>query len=127
MKRLLAGLGALTAVLPVLATAQDPVYTPYTFQTVAGLPGGVVDGTGSDARFNFPQQLAVDAAGNIFVGDEGNRIIRKVTPGGVVTTFAGLAGEAGSVDGTGSAARFAHPNGLVFDGAGTLFVADGNA
>lgn len=136
MKSLLSSIIVALCAVSVVATAQSATptpsptptpYAPYTFTTLAGLPGGSIDGTGAAARFRFPQQVAVDASGNIFVGDSGNYLIRKVTPGGVVTTFAGLAGAAGSVDGTGSAARFTSPNGLVFDSAGNLYVADGNA
>ena len=50
--------------------------------------------------------MAVDTNGNVYVADWGNNTIRKVTPAGVVTTLAGLAGAFGSADGTGSAARF---------------------
>ena len=85
---------------------------------------GSTDGTGSAARFNFPAGVAVDIAGNIYVADSGNYTIRKVTPGGVVTTLAGLAGKFGSTDGTGNAARFDGPVGVAVDNAGNIYVAD---
>ena len=81
--------------------------------TFAGLAGssGSVDGTGSAARFFRPGGIAVDSAGTIYVSDQANQNIRQITPGGVVTTIAGLAGSPGSADGTGSAARFNGPRG----------------
>ncbi len=95
--------------------------------TLAGLAGsaGSVDGTGITARFNQPQGVAVDSVGNVYVADEGNNTIRKVTPAGVVTTLAGLADAAGSADGTGGAARFYAPSGVAVDSAGNIYVADG--
>jgi sugar lactone lactonase YvrE len=94
--------------------------------TLAGLAGspGSSDGTGSAARFNDPWGVAVDGGGNVFVADFGNDIIRKITPGGVVTTVAGLAGSPGTSDGTGSAARFKSPAGVAVDSAGVIYVAD---
>ena len=94
--------------------------------TLAGLMGspGSADGTGSAARFASPSGVAVDGAGNVFVTDYGNATIRKVTPAGVVTTLAGLAGRPGSADGTGSAARFWDPSGVAVDSAGNVYVAD---
>ena len=94
--------------------------------TLAGSPGqvGSADGTGSAARFNDPEGVAVDAAGNVYVADTRNDTIRKITPAGVVTTLAGSPGQAGSADGTGSAARFDFPNGVAVDGAGNVYVAD---
>ena len=82
-----------------------------------------VDGTGSAASFDDPWGVAVDGAGNVYVSELGARKIRKVTPGGVVTTFAG-SGATGSVDGPGAAASFNWPYGLALDGAGNLYVAD---
>ncbi len=94
--------------------------------TLAGQAGafGSTDGTGSAARFNSPFGVAVDSATNIYVADTDNHTIRKVTPAGVVTTLAGVAGSSGSTDGTNSNARFNGPNGLVVDGTGNVFVAD---
>jgi formylglycine-generating enzyme required for sulfatase activity len=109
------------------ATASG-AYVPagYTFTTLAGLAGspGSADGTGSAARFDGPAGVAVDSVGNVYVADYDNATIRKVTPGGVVTTLAGLAGSYGSADGTGSAARFDGPAGVAVDRAGNVYVAD---
>ncbi|MBI4326541.1 MAG: hypothetical protein HY674_14940 [Chloroflexi bacterium] len=90
--------------------------------TLAGKAGesGTTDGTGSAARFNTPSGVAVDAVGNVYVADMGNNTIRKVTPNGEATTLAGLAGESGSADGAGSAARFDQPTGLAIDSAGNV-------
>ena len=94
--------------------------------TLAGWPGftGSLDGTGSGARFDDPFSLAVDGAGYIYVADTDNSTIRKITPEGTVSTLAGLAGQWGSADGTGSNARFGGPNGVTVDSAGTVYVAD---
>jgi PKD repeat protein len=94
--------------------------------TLAGLAGsiGSANGTGSAARFNQPLGVAVDTNGNLYVADSGNNTIRKVTPAGVVTTLAGLAGTGGSADGTGSAARFNQPFGVAVDTNGNVYVAD---
>ena len=95
--------------------------------TLAGSTTGAsgnADGTGTAALFNSPIGLGIDAAGNLFVGDRNNHSIRKVTPAGVVTTFAGVSGSAGSADGTGGAARFTSPEGIKVDAYGNLFVAD---
>ena len=94
--------------------------------TLAGTAGdsGFSDGTGSAARFISPKGLAVDKAGNIYVADLGNDIIRKITPGGMVTTLAGTAGNPGSSDGTGYAAQFNGPISVAVDRAGNVYVSD---
>lgn len=94
--------------------------------TLAGLAGsrGSVDGTRSAAQFAWPSAVAFDSGGNLYVADASNHIIRKITPAGVVTTFAGLAGVTGSSDGTGSAARFLGPKGVATDSSGHVYVAE---
>jgi len=95
-----------------------------TYSTLAGGSGGSADGTGAAAQFNNPTALALDSSGNLYVADEGNNTIRKVTPAGVVTTLAGKAGVAGSADGTGATAQFNSPFGVAVDPAGNVYVAD---
>jgi hypothetical protein len=94
--------------------------------TLAGFPGsaGAADGTGNVARFQYLNDVAVDASGNVYVADTGNDAIRKITPFGVVTTLAGQSGDPGSVDGIGSVARFNNPGGIAVDVTGNLFISD---
>jgi sugar lactone lactonase YvrE len=94
-----------------------------TFAGMAGVSGSA-DGTGKSASFYFPSDVAIDASGNLYVSDSGNHTIRKITAAGAVTTLAGLAGSPGSADGTGTAARFNRPLGLVADASGNVYVAD---
>ena len=106
-----------------------PVGTDWVVTTLAGMVGqnGSADGTNGAARFNDPTGLAVDSQGNLYLADEGNYTIRKLTPSGtnwVVTTLAGLAGKTGSANGTGNSARFGDPRGLAVDAAGNVYVAD---
>ena len=94
--------------------------------TLAGSAGvqGSTNGTGSGALFYLPAGVAVDSSGNVYVADTYNDTIRKITPGGAVTTLAGTAGTSGSADGTGAAALFYAPIGIAVDSAGTVYVAD---
>jgi gliding motility-associated-like protein len=91
--------------------------------TVAGNGSyGSSDGVGTAASFSQPEDVTVDAVGNLFIADAGNNKIRKITPAGVVTTFAGT-GAVGKADGTGTAASFNFPCALTVC-AGNLYVAD---
>ena len=113
----------------VLAHPPPMLGQALTFTTFAGPEGGrgFDDGTGSAARFNFPQGVATDSSGNAYVADTVNNTIRKITPAGAVTTLAGLAGSSGSADGTGSTARFNNPFGVATDSGGNVYVAEPTA
>ncbi len=132
---LLAGLSS------VVGTQAQNLATPYGVYTLAGVAGsaGSTDGTGSAGMFANPSDVAVDAAGDLYIADTGNNTLRKVTlqalpenlpgipnfnPVGVVTTIAGQAGVSGSSDGSATAATFNHPAGVAVDGVGIVYVAD---
>lgn len=85
---------------------------------------GSADGTGSAALFNGPLGIARDASGNLYVADSGNHTIRRIAPNGAVTTVAGAAGQTGSTDGSGSAARFNLPRDVATDPTGNVFISD---
>jgi len=91
----------------------------------AGIPGSA-NGTGISARFTTPQGIAIDGSGNLYVADEGNELIREVSPSGAVTTFAGT-GIANSMDGSLTTASFDEPNALAFDASGNLYATDGGS
>ncbi|QTE34877.1 NHL repeat-containing protein [Mucilaginibacter gossypii] len=84
---------------------------------------GAADGKGTAAQFNYPDGIAVDAAGNLYVADSENHMIRKISPDGVVTTLAGKPAY-GAADGQGAAASFHNPAGVALDASGNLYVAD---
>lgn len=95
--------------------------------TLAGSPDlpGSVDGTGSAARFGgLLQGLTWDGSGNLLVADTYNHTIRRITPAGVVTTVAGLAGQPGATNGALAIATFSNPSGIAVNAAGTIFVSD---
>jgi hypothetical protein len=87
--------------------------------------GGYIDAMGLQAAFRKPAGLVADRAGNLYIADTGNHCIRRLTPQGQVTTFAGRAGSAGYEDGDALTAQFNAPTGLAWDRHGQLLVADG--
>ena len=113
--------GGFNVTSPVTLTVSE-----FGVETVAGQPGvrGNADGVGAMAQLSYPMGVAVDRAGNAYVADTGNHVIRKVSPTGLVSTFAGLAGVAGTADGVGEQARFDMPIGITVDSAGFLYIVD---
>jgi streptogramin lyase len=100
------------------------ISTAGVISTLAGTGAtGADNGAGTAATFNLPESVAVDASGNVYVADNGNNLIRKITPAGVVSTLAG-SGTVGSANGTGTAASFNSPFGIAVDGTGNVYVAD---
>jgi NHL repeat len=97
-----------------------------TVTTFAGQLGvaGSAPGTGIGAQFNTPCGLAFDPAGNLFVSDTGNNLIRKITPAGSVSIFAGVAGAGGFLDGAAGGALFSSPLGIAVAPNGIIYVAD---
>ena len=86
--------------------------------TFAGGTSGGADGNGVSAQFEAPVKATMDSAGNMYVtSSAGAHTIRKVTPAGDVTTIAGVHGQQGTADGSGTAARFSHPGGIAWDAA----------
>jgi len=130
--------GTIVAVAPgqaeVIASAQglsgrgnvrveQPVPRLALFAGSLGGPGHV-DGIGAAARFNHPTGIATDGAGNVYVADSNNAVIRKITASGEVSTLAGTAGLFGSADGPAAEARFNQPLGVAVDESGNVYVAD---
>ncbi len=93
--------------------------------SLAGSVVGFADGNGAAASFNWPMGVAIDPSGTVYVADNLNQRVRKVTAQGAVTTFAGT-GAAGSLDGAVSVATFSGPHGVALDANGVVYVTDTN-
>jgi len=91
--------------------------------TLAGGSEGFADGQGRASLFNTPSGIAIDRAGNLYVADTSNNCIRKISPGGLVSTLAGDR-VAGYRDGAAASARFNGPLGVAVDDNGVVYVAD---
>jgi len=91
--------------------------------TIAGNGrAGSQNDTGTAAQFSFPTDVAVDAAGNVYVADFSNHRIRKITPEGVVSTFAGS--RKGFGNGAAGTALFNSPVGVATDSSGNVYITD---
>ncbi len=125
---LAAGTGAITIKYKDGVTVKGPNFTYQVALVATTFAGsgveGYADGPGVSAMFDGPMGMVTDKAGNIFVADLGNNRIRKITPDGTVSTFAG-SGVAGASDGVGTAATFNHPDFIAMDSSGDFFVTDG--
>lgn len=121
-----AGTGSITVTLNGI-TATGPVFTYQPSEVVTPFAGsgfnGSANGDGATATFFGTYSLALDVAGNLYVADGGNNMIRKITPEGLVSTFAG-SGTKGSADGVSTQASFNNPTGVTVDAAGNVYVVD---
>jgi len=122
--------GAYTGTVSIVSngtTVTGPIFTyiisDRTVSTLAGSTEGYIDGIGNNAAFNAPWGLARNAIGELYIADRANHVIRKVTPDGTVSTFAGN-GSAGFADGNGTSAQFNSPFGIDIDRDGNIYVAD---
>jgi len=104
----LAGIPTITATVTTFAGTSDP---------------GADNGFGNIASFNVPLSIAADTAGNVYIADLGNNLIRKINANNLVSTLAG-SGATGAANGTGTHASFSAPNGIAVDAAGNVYVAD---
>ena len=84
---------------------------------------GYVDGNGTSAKFSYPKDIAVDSNGNLYVTDNGNNVIRKISTSGDVSTFAGST-VSGFSNGSGAIASFNYPQGITIDSQDNLYVVD---
>lgn len=107
-------------------TITDRANTVWEFSLFAGsyYESGSSDGPGTAARFSSPSGIARDRLGNLFLADTANHVIRRITPAGQVTTFAGVAGQAGLANGCDTEVRFNAPRGVAVDALGFVYVAD---
>ncbi len=127
MKKLLIAACALASVFYGCSKSKTDNVTPSQTGGVTTYVGngtaGLVNGSGTGAELNLPSDMAVDASGNLYISEKGNNIIRKVAPGGSVSTFAGN-GTAGYKEGAADVAEFNGPAGIVIDDVGNLYVSD---
>jgi len=124
-----AGTGNVTVSVDNAAPVSGPVFNYVLTATVSTFAGrrpyqvGSTDGTGTQASFSNPYEIVTDASGYMYVADKSNNKIRKISPDGVVTTFAGN-GTAGAINGPANQASFNGPEGIAVDANGNVYVAD---
>jgi uncharacterized protein YjdB len=125
LKRILvlAVIVASTSVLSIKANGQNVIST-YAGDGISGYTIGT-GGAATSSELSFPKGVALDAAGNLYITD-GNSVVKKVTPSGVITNFAGTPGSAGfSGDGgAATSAQLNEPAGIAVDASGNVYIAD---
>jgi sugar lactone lactonase YvrE len=112
-------------------TATGPIFSYQQALVVTIFAGdehqyGVDDGVVGVGKFREANRIAFDNNGNMYITDLGNNTIRKATPDGTLTTFAG-GGTRGTADGLGKQAKFDGPTGIAVDAAGNVYVTDNNS
>ena len=121
--------GSITS-MPIQGTTKakpDAVVSMSVTAATPAISAAVVDRPLVTTHFSAPTGITSDGNGNLYVTDSSRHTVRKITTGLVVNTLAGSSGASGSVDGTGTNARFNTPKGIAYNG-GNLYVADsGNA
>ena len=120
---------AIDVMKPVIVKVANGISTELCGSSVFVSPSytgyGYVDGQGATARINNPTAICSDNLGNVYLADNGNFRIRKITPQGFVTTVAG-SGVSGLMDGFTTSAQFKSMQGICVDANGTIYVTDGN-
>ncbi|MHB8572584.1 MAG: NHL domain-containing protein [Candidatus Dormibacteria bacterium] len=106
-----------SGIISTIAGSRDASDCPYATS---------MEGGPASAATLCPAALALDASGNLYVSDNNNSRVFRITPAGVITTYAG-GGQGDGTSGPATAAQLFYPDGLAVDSAGNLYIADGNA
>ena len=108
-----------SATIGTSTVAISPLVTTYAGNGIAGF----VDGPAASAEFDNTYAVATDSSNNVYVANDNSDVIQKISPAGIVTTFAGT-GSAGFINGSATSAEFNHPVGIAVDSSGNVYVAD---
>lgn len=98
------------------------IITTFAGTGVSGYSGD--NGPATSAQLNYPRSIAIDSSGNLFIADSSNSRIRKVTPGGTITTVAGTSSGFGGDNGPATSALLANPQGVGVSAAGVVYISD---
>ncbi len=108
----------------IRVVAPDPDHTIWTLAGTGG-PGYSGDGgPANKAQLNSPAGLAVDSAGNVYIADTENHVIRRVSRAGIISTIAGTRSSDGVIDGSPLGSSVGNPTAMAFDRRGALYAVD---